>query len=53
MALSDEKYLLFTTFERDGTPVSSPVWVAALDGGSVGFYTSSGTGKAKRLAHTA
>ena len=53
MAISDEKYMLLTTFRRDGTAVSSPVWVVALDGGKVGFYTSSGSGKAKRLAHTA
>src|SRR4051812_42665636 len=52
MALSDEKYLLLTTFKRDGSPVASPVWVAALEGGTIGFYTSSGSGKAKRLAHT-
>ncbi len=52
MGLSDEKYLLLTTFRRNGTPVATPVWAAALDGGSVGFWTSSGSGKAKRLAHT-
>jgi PPOX class probable F420-dependent enzyme len=53
VALSDEKYMLLTTFRRDGTPVSTPVWVVALDGDIVGFWTSSGSGKAKRLAHTA
>ena len=53
MALSDEKYLLFTTFRRDGTPVSTPVWPIDLGDGQIGFYTSSGSGKAKRLAHTA
>ena len=53
MALSDEKYMLLTTFKRDGTPVSSPVWVVGLDGVGVGFYTSSNSGKAKRLANTA
>src|SRR2546422_8186813 len=53
MALGDEKYMLLTTFKRDGAPVPSPVWVVPLDGGTVGFYTSSGSGKAKRLAHTA
>lgn len=52
MALSDEQYLLFTTFRRDGTPVSTPVWVVDLGDGQLGFYTSSGSGKAKRLAHT-
>jgi PPOX class probable F420-dependent enzyme len=53
VALADEKYMLLPTFRRAGTPVSTPVWVAALDGGEVGFWTSSGSGKAKRLAHTA
>ena len=52
MALSDGKYILLTTFRRDGTPVSTPVWVAQLDGDQIGFWTSSGSGKAKRLAHT-
>jgi PPOX class probable F420-dependent enzyme len=52
MALSDEKYLLFTTYRRNGTPVSSPVWAVPLDEGKIGFWTSSGSGKAKRLAHT-
>src|SRR5208282_3064467 len=53
VALEDEKYMLLTTFRRDGTPVATPVWVVGLDGDTVGFWTSSGSGKAKRLAHTA
>lgn len=53
MALSDEKYLLFTSFRRTGAPVSTPVWVVDLGDGRMGFWTSSGSGKAKRLAHTA
>jgi PPOX class probable F420-dependent enzyme len=52
MALADEKYLLLTTFRRDGTPVATAVWVAPLADGGLGFWTSSGSGKAKRLAHT-
>src|SRR5579862_6499139 len=52
VALGDEKYVLLTTFKRDGTPVATPVWAVPLDGGSLGFWTSSGSGKAKRLAHT-
>lgn len=52
MSLADEKYLLFTTFRRDGTPVSTPVWSVPLGPGQLGFWTSSGSGKAKRLAHT-
>ncbi len=53
MALGDEKYILLTTFRRDGTLVLTPVWVVKLDDGTIGFWTSSGSGKAKRLAHTA
>jgi PPOX class probable F420-dependent enzyme len=52
MALSDEKYMLFTSFRQDGTPVATPVWVVAVGDGTFGFWTSSGSGKAKRLAHT-
>ena len=52
MTLADEKYLALTTFKRDGTPVTTPVWAAALDDGKIGFWTSSASGKAKRLAHT-
>ena len=52
MSLGDEKYILLTTFRRDGTAVATPVWAVPLDDGRVGFWTSSGSGKAKRLAHT-
>jgi PPOX class probable F420-dependent enzyme len=52
VGIADEKYMLLTTFRRDGTPVASPVWVVALDGDTFGFATSSTSGKAKRLAHT-
>ena len=52
MAIGDEKYVLLTTFRRDGTPVATPVWIVPLDERKVGFWTSSGSGKAKRLAHT-
>lgn len=44
--------MLLTTFRRDGTPVATPVWLVPLDNGEFGFWTSSGSGKAKRLAHT-
>lgn len=53
MSLADEKYLLLTTFRRSGVAVPTPIWVVALDDGALGFYSSSGSGKAKRLAHTA
>ena len=53
MAISDAKYVLLTTFKRDGTPVSTPVWNVPLGEHEIGFWTSSGSGKAKRLGHTA
>ncbi len=52
MSLADEKYLALTTFKRDGTPVTTAVWAAPIDHGKIGFWTSSGSGKAKRLVHT-
>jgi hypothetical protein len=41
MSLADEKYLALTTFKRDGTAVTSPVWAAPLSDGKIGFWTSS------------
>ena len=52
MPLADEKYILLTTTKRDGTDVPTPVWCVDLGDGKIGFYTSSGSGKAKRIAHT-
>ena len=52
MELGNEKYLLLTTFRRNGTPVPSPVWIVDMGDGTVAFWTSSGSGKAKRLSHT-
>ena len=46
---ADEKYVLLTTYRRDGRPVSTPVWWVDLGDGSFGFWTSSASGKAKRL----
>jgi hypothetical protein len=52
MALGAEKYVSFTTFRRDGTPVSSAVWIVELHDERLGFTTSPTSGKAKRLRHT-
>ncbi len=52
MALADEKYVMFTTFRRNGDPVGTPVWLAELSSGEFGFTTGAESGKAKRLAHT-
>jgi PPOX class probable F420-dependent enzyme len=47
--IAGEKYVSFTTFRRDGRPVSTPVWIAALADGRVGFTTDANVGKVKRL----
>lgn len=49
---ADEKYVRLTTYKRDGTGVSTPVWWVDMGDGTFGFWTSSASGKAKRLAHT-
>jgi hypothetical protein len=49
MAISDEKYVASTTFRKSGAAVPTPTWIVALDDGRVGFWTSSASGKYKRL----
>ena len=49
MSISESKYVSFTTFKKDGTAVSSPVWIAPLTDGTAGFTTDATSGKAKRL----
>ena len=49
MALSDEKYLSFTTFTKDGTAKPTPVWIVDLGDGTMGFTTFSTSWKVKRL----
>lgn len=46
--LGAAKYLLVTTFRRDGTPVPTPVWVAR-DGTDLVFWSARDTGKIKRI----
>ena len=46
--LGDEAYIAVTTFRRDGTPVSTPVWVAP-DGEALLIWTVGASGKVKRI----
>jgi len=50
--LADERFISLTTFRRSGVPVSTPVWVAR-DGDALLVTTPDGSGKVKRLKHTA
>ena len=49
MSIADEKYVALTTYRRDGTPKSLPVWIVGLDEGRVGFTTGLDSWKVKRL----
>lgn len=51
-ALAPAKYMLLTTFKREGTPVSTPVQ-GVIDGKRAYFRVWSQSGTVKRLRHTA
>jgi uncharacterized protein len=46
--LAQERYISLTTFKRDGTPVSTPVWVAGEDGQLL-VWTAADSWKVKRI----
>ena len=48
--LARAKYVRLTTFRRDGTAVTCPVWLAPV-GGAYAFTTDLTSGKVKRLRH--
>ena len=49
--LGDPRYIALTTYRRDGRPVTTPVWLAALEG-KIYVFTADNTGKAKRVRAT-
>lgn len=49
MSIVDEKYVLITTFRKNGDAVASPVWIVGLDDGTAGFTTEDNSGKVKRI----
>jgi uncharacterized protein len=46
--LANEEYVSITTFKRDGTPVSTPVWVAG-ENGNLLVISGADTWKVKRI----
>lgn len=50
--LAQQKYVLLTTYKKDGTPVGTPVWVAP-DGAELVVWTNPKTWKVKRLHRNA
>jgi PPOX class probable F420-dependent enzyme len=51
MGIAGERYVASTTYRRSGAEVSTRTWIVPLDGGRVGFLTSSRAGKYKRLCN--
>jgi PPOX class probable F420-dependent enzyme len=49
MDATAEKYIATTTFRKSGDGVTTATWIVDLGGGRFGFWTSSATGKTKRL----
>ncbi|MFI7596285.1 PPOX class F420-dependent oxidoreductase [Actinoplanes sp. NPDC049681] len=49
--LGAEKYVLLTTFRKDGRAVPTPLWVVP-DGAGLAFWTPKGTGKLKRIRNS-
>jgi uncharacterized protein len=49
--LGAEKYVLLTTFRRDGRAVATPLWVVP-DGAGLAFWTPVATGKVKRIRNS-
>jgi uncharacterized protein len=51
MAITDEKYVLLTTFRTNGDAVPTPVWIVGLPDGTGGFTTEATSGKVKRIGN--
>jgi PPOX class probable F420-dependent enzyme len=49
MAITDETYVLLTTFRKSGEGVGTPVWIVSLPDGAAGFTTEVESGKVKRI----
>ena len=47
--IADGKYVALTTYKKDGSTKTLPVWIADFGGGQVGFTTSSSSYKVKRI----
>ncbi len=50
-AVLTAQYIALTTYRRDGTPVTTPVWAAA-EGENLYLFTNANAGKVKRLRNS-
>jgi hypothetical protein len=53
MDLANEKCIALTTYRKTGEAVTTPVWVNPVSDGRIGFWTSMGSGKTKRMKNNA
>lgn len=51
--LAAESCMALTTYRKSGEAVTTPVWVTEASDGRLGFWTSMGTGKTKRIKNNA
>ena len=55
-SITDYRYVLFTSYRKNGAPVATPVWFAPLPSSDnpprACFTIAEDSGKAKRLRHT-
>jgi PPOX class probable F420-dependent enzyme len=47
--LATQRYISLTTFKRDGTPVSTPVWVVSDNGRRLLVWSGANTWKVRRI----
>ena len=50
--IAKARYVLLTTFTKDGRPKSTPIWVAPDGGGGLLVITEEKSWKVKRIRHT-
>lgn len=49
--IADQKYVALTTYKRDGSEKTLPVWIADFGDGTIGFTTASSSYKVKRISN--
>lgn len=47
--IGDGKYVLLTTYRKDGSPVPTPVWVVRYSNDALAVWTATATAKVKRI----
>jgi uncharacterized protein len=53
VVITDEKYVLLTTFRKNGEAVATPIWIVGMPDGTAGFTTEVDAGKVKRIRNNA